>query len=244
MTRISLDHVNVRFPLFAMKAGAHAGAGIGRLVARNKQAEVHALEDISFELNEGDRVALIGRNGAGKTTLLKVLAGIFQPQSGIVKIEGHIGALLSLGYGVRIDATGRRNILLRAMMAGLSRREAEERIDEVADFAELGDFIDLPLRSYSSGMMMRISFAVATAFQPEILLLDETIGTGDAKFIEKSKRRIDTLIRDSGIAVIASHSPDFVTSMCNKAVWLHEGRIARIGDPDETYQHYLASLGD
>lgn len=244
MTQISLDHVNVRFPLFAMKAGAHAGAGIGRLVTRNKQAEVHALEDISFELNEGDRVALIGRNGAGKTTLLKVLAGIFQPQSGFVKIEGHIGALLSLGYGVRIDATGRRNILLRAMMAGLSRREAEERIDEVADFAELGDFIDLPLRSYSSGMMMRISFAVATAFQPEILLLDETIGTGDAKFIEKSKRRIDTLIRDAGIAVIASHSPDFVTSMCNKAVWLHEGRIARIGEPDETYQEYLASLGD
>ncbi|MEN0653325.1 MULTISPECIES: ABC transporter ATP-binding protein [Hyphobacterium] len=244
MTRISLDQVNVRFPLFAMKAGADAGAGIGRLVARNKQAEVHALEDISFELNEGDRVALIGRNGAGKTTLLKVLAGIFQPQSGIVKIEGHIGALLSLGYGVRIDATGRRNILLRAMMAGLSRREAEERVDEIADFAELGDFIDLPLRSYSSGMMMRISFAVATAFQPEILLLDETIGTGDAKFIEKSKRRIDTLIEDAGIAVIASHSPDFVSSMCSKAVWLHEGHIVRIGDPDETYQDYLASLGD
>ena len=129
-------------------------------------------------------------------------------------------------------------------MSGLSRHEAEERIEEVADFAELGDFIDLPLRSYSSGMMMRISFAVATAFQPEILLLDETIGTGDAKFIEKSKRRIDTLIANSGIAVIASHSPDFVTSVCNKAVWLHEGRIARVGEPGETYELYLASLRD
>ena len=244
MTQIILDHVNVRFPLFAKKADVHAGTGIGRLVAGHNQTKVHALEDISLKFGEGDRVALIGRNGAGKTTLLKVLAGIFRPHSGVVKIEGHIGALLSLGYGVRIDATGRRNILLRAMMSGLSRREAEGRIEEVAEFAELGDFIDLPLRSYSSGMMMRISFAVATAFQPEILLLDETIGTGDAKFIVKSKRRIDTLIADSGIAVIASHSPDFVTSMCNKAVWLHEGRIARIGEPRETYELYMASLRD
>jgi ABC-type polysaccharide/polyol phosphate transport system ATPase subunit len=244
MTRIILDHVNVRFPLISIKSGTDAAAGIGRLVAGPGLTQIHALENISLELSEGDRVALIGRNGAGKTTLLKVLAGIFQPQSGTIRVEGNVGALLSLGYGVRIDATGRRNILLRAMMAGLSRREAEERVDEIADFAELGDFIDLPLRSYSSGMMMRISFAVATAFQPEILLLDETIGTGDAKFIEKSKRRIDTLIEDAGIAVIASHSPDFVSSMCNKAVWLHEGRIVRIGDPDETYQDYLASLGD
>lgn len=244
MTRILLDHVNVRFPLIAMKTGSDAGAGIGRLVAGHKQTEVHALEDISLDFQEGDRVALIGRNGAGKTTLLKVLAGIFQPHSGTVKIEGGVGALLSLGYGVRIDATGRRNILLRAMMAGLTRREAEQRIEEIADFAELGDFIDLPLRSYSSGMMMRISFAVATAFQPEILLLDETIGTGDAKFIEKSKRRIDTLIKDAGIAVIASHSPEFVMSLCNKAVWLHEGRVMRIGEPDETYRRYLSSLDE
>jgi lipopolysaccharide transport system ATP-binding protein len=238
MALIQFNQVSVRFPLLSSRAARHAPQGAGRLETKRDRTTVIALDGVTMELSDGDRVALIGRNGAGKTTFLKVAAGIYPPSSGAVIVKGKIGALLALGFGVRIDATGRRNIILRAMMAGLKRVEAEKRVDEIAEFAELGDFIDLPLRSYSSGMLMRLSFAVATSFQPEILLLDETVGAGDAKFIEKAKRRIETLIETAGISVIASHSPDFVMSTCNKAIWMHEGSVREVGEPSEILQLY------
>ncbi|WP_245482638.1 ATP-binding cassette domain-containing protein [Mesorhizobium sp. M7A.F.Ca.ET.027.03.2.1] len=186
---------------------------------------MQALDDVSFELKAGDRLGLVGPNGAGKTTLLKVLYGIYQPSGGTISIAGKVDALFNINIGFRPEATGRRNIVLRGLISGWTATEIEEKMEEIIDFSELGDFIDLPFKAYSQGMAARLAFAAATTLEPEILLMDEWIGAGDASFQEKAKQRMDQLAEKAGIIVLASHDDALIERVCTKKMTLRAGRI-------------------
>lgn len=249
MPYLSARNVSLNYPVFGKPAPtppAAPDAGEAKDVTRHAGAlsvsngpggrVIEALQDISLELKSGDRLALLGRNGSGKSTLLRVLAGVYHPTAGEIVREGRVAPLFTVGLGVRREATGRRNIILRGLMAGLTWKEAAERIDEIAEFSELGPFIDLPVRTYSAGMAMRLSFAMATAFSPEILLLDEWIGAGDESFQKKAAKRMSELVDAAGITVLASHRRNLVKDVCTKAIWLDGGRLRAAGDVVEVYR--------
>ncbi|WP_456077607.1 ABC transporter ATP-binding protein [Hyphobacterium indicum] len=199
---------------------------------------MRALHDITLSIRQGDRVGLIGRNGSGKSTLLRVMAGIYAPDAGAVLIEGQTAGLFEVGLGMRIEATGRRNIILRALMEGDTRDEAEARVDQIADFVELRDFLDLPVRTYSQGMMMRLAFALTTSFGAEIALLDEWIGTGDKNFRKKADARMQEIVANAGIVVLASHNPELVLKHCEQAIWLDQGMIRKSGAVEDIVRAY------
>ncbi|EJN02281.1 ABC transporter ATP-binding protein [Phyllobacterium sp. YR531] len=205
----------------------------GDFVFSRKQPKLRALNDLSFTLEPGDRLGLIGANGAGKSTLLMVLAQIYQPTAGRLTVEGRVDALFNIGLGFRPEATGRRNIVLRGLINGWSSKLIAERMDEIIEFSELGDFIDMPYKSYSQGMAARLAFSIATAVTPEILLLDEWIGAGDTDFQKKAKDRMLNLVEDAGIMVIASHNHSLLKQTCNRILHLEHGRILKLGPVDE-----------
>ena len=241
---IRLDGVSVLFPVY--QAGSrslkkrilfHGSRGnIGR-DARD-QIVVAALRDISLSVAVGDRVALIGSNGAGKTTLLRTMAGIYEPVEGAVRTRGRISPMLDINLGIDVDLNGYDNIRLRAALLGLSTLEIERRLPEIAEFTELGDYLDMPVRTYSAGMMLRLSFAVATCFQPEILLMDESILAGDARFLGKAEARIQSFIQRASVLVLASHSLDLTKRWCNKGLWLDQGRVRMWGPIDDVVEEY------
>ncbi|MEQ8403754.1 MAG: ABC transporter ATP-binding protein [Oceanicaulis sp.] len=246
MPFLSVRNVSLSYPVFGgakPPSEAESGQGSSDLrrhagaltVSRGAGGQsIEALRDISFELKAGDRLGLIGRNGSGKSTLLRVLAGVYSPTKGEVRSQGRVAPLFSVGLGVKHEATGRRNIILRGLMSGLTWKQAAEKIDEVAEFSELGPFLDLPVRTYSTGMAMRLSFAMATAFSPEILLLDEWIGAGDETFQKKAAARMNSLVSNAGITVMASHRRRLIKDVCNKALWLDGGRQCMLGPVVET----------
>ncbi|WP_245433485.1 ATP-binding cassette domain-containing protein [Mesorhizobium sp. WSM4308] len=197
----------------------------GNIAKSGTKQVVQALDGVSFELKAGDRLGLVGPNGAGKTTLLKVLYGIYQPSGGTISIAGKVDALFNIHIGFRPEATGRRNIVLRGLISGWTAAEIEEKMEEIIDFSELGDFIDLPFKAYSQGMAARLAFAAATTLEPEILLMDEWIGAGDASFQEKAKRRMDELAEKAGIIVLASHDDALIQRVCTKKLTLRGGRV-------------------
>lgn len=197
----------------------------GKISGHGNARFVTALDGVSFELKAGDRLALVGPNGAGKTTLLKVLYGIYPPTSGRVEIEGRVDALFNINLGFRPEATGRRNIELRGLINGWSTAEIAERMEEIIAFSELGDFVDLPLKSYSQGMAARLAFSIATSFEPEILLMDEWIGAGDASFQEKARKRMNEMAEKAAIIVLASHNQALLKKLSNKTLELEAGRI-------------------
>jgi ABC-type polysaccharide/polyol phosphate transport system ATPase subunit len=205
-----------------------------------ERLNVKALADIDLEIGDGDRLALIGANGAGKSTLLKVLAKIYQPTSGRVLSCGRISGLLTASIGLNTDATGRENIILLGMYMDLPPRRMHRMIDEIAEFTELGYYLDMPVRTYSSGMLLRLCFAVATSVQPEILLLDEWIAAGDAGFLEKARRRMEGFVSGTSIVVLASHSVDILEQWCNRAILLRHGRIVASGTVREVTDLYQA----
>jgi ABC-type polysaccharide/polyol phosphate transport system ATPase subunit len=188
---------------------------------------VQALDGVSFDLEAGDRLGLVGSNGAGKTTLLKVLYGIYEPTGGSLSIAGRVDALFNINLGFRAEATGRRNIMLRGLINGWSREEIDSRTEDIIAFSELGDFIDMPFKSYSQGMGARLAFSVATTLEPEILLMDEWIGAGDADFQAKAKQRMSELAEKAGIIVLASHQNDLLARTCNKVLELDHGKVKR-----------------
>jgi lipopolysaccharide transport system ATP-binding protein len=242
--RISIAGVSVFFPLYhgssrSLKKTVMAAAS-GRL-GQDKQSRVvvEALRDISFTLRSGDRLGLIGGNGAGKTTLLRTLAGIYEPVMGRVLIRGSLSALLDTSLGMNIDCTGRENIMLRGLYTGLSRTELARLEEDVADFAGLGNFIDLPLRTYSSGMMVRLGFAMATAIRPQILLMDEWFLAGDSEFMEKARKRLEDMVRGAEILVLSSHQTAVVQDWCTRVLWLDQGRIRADGAPEAVLESYL-----
>ena len=229
MVSIKLDNVSLIYKLhekLTLSApDRRLGPTGGRIEGSGRKQFVQALDGVGFELKAGDRLGLVGPNGAGKTTLLKVLYGIYEPSGGSVAIEGKVDALFNINIGFRREATGRRNIILRGLINGWSEAEIEEKMEDIIAFSELGDFIDLPFKAYSQGMAARLAFSVATALDPEILLMDEWIGAGDASFQEKAKRRMDELAEKAGIIVLASHNESLIQSVCTKRLTLKGGRV-------------------
>jgi lipopolysaccharide transport system ATP-binding protein len=244
MARISVRDVAVDFPLYhgssrSLKKTVFAAAA-GRVgTDRQSRMVVQALSGIRFELASGDRLGLIGNNGAGKTTLLRVLAGIYEPVAGAVTIAGSLTALLDPNLGMNPDLTGRENILLRGLYGGLGRSAIRRLEEDVQDFAELGDFLDLPVRLYSSGMMVRLGFALATAIRPQVLLMDEWFLAGDAAFMEKARERLENMVRGAEILVLSSHVAPVIQAWCTRVIWLEQGRIRVDGPAEEVLAQYL-----
>ncbi|MCR4265116.1 ABC transporter ATP-binding protein [Nitratireductor sp. ZSWI3] len=228
---LSLSYV-LREKLTLARRDKRAPTG-GRIEGSGRNQVITALSGINFELEAGDRLGLVGSNGAGKTTLLKVLYGIYPPTSGSIAIQGRVDALFNINLGFRREATGRRNIVLRGLINGWSMQEIEARMEEIIEFSELGEFIDLPFKSYSQGMAARLAFSTATSMQPEILLMDEWIGAGDPRFQEKAKIRLANLAEKAGIVVIASHNHALLKKTCNKILTLDQGTISAFQSESE-----------
>jgi len=200
--------------------------------------KLRGLDDISFVARRGDRIGLIGRNGAGKSTLLRTLAGIYQPSAGSCRARGKISTLFSSALGLSAEATGYENIYLGATLLGLSKAAIEEALPEIVDFCELGDFLDLPIRTYSAGMRTRLGFAIATSIRPDILLIDEVFGTGDRHFRAKAKQRIEQVMAKANVLMLASHSDGVIRSMCSKAIWLEQGSVMAFGAVNDVLEQY------
>jgi lipopolysaccharide transport system ATP-binding protein/teichoic acid transport system ATP-binding protein len=204
--------------------------------------EIKAVRDVSFEVPRGAALGVVGVNGAGKSTLLRTMAGILPPTDGRIEVFGRVNTLLSLGVGFKSELTGRENVVLGGLAAGLSREQMAAKYEEIADFAELGDFMDMPMRTYSSGMYGRLAFSVATSMDPDILLIDEALSTGDARFKEKSFAKMRELCGDSRTIVLVSHGLRSIRELCDEAIWMNEGRIAMRDDADaviDAYKEYL-----
>lgn len=244
MAHIVFDHVCVDFPIYnaknrSLKNTVMQAATGGKVSFGAEGTIIRSLDDVSFTLKDGDRVGLVGHNGAGKSTLLRALSRVYEPTSGYAQIEGEIGSLVDISLGIDAEATGRENIFIRGALLGLRRKEIEKRFDEIVDFSDLGSFVDMPVRTYSSGMHLRLAFAVATIIRPEILLMDEWLSVGDASFNAKAEARLTELVQSSRILVIASHSRDLVEKTCNRALWFEHGRLKMDGTPQEVCKAYF-----
>jgi lipopolysaccharide transport system ATP-binding protein len=241
---IEAHDLSVWFPLYhgssrSLKKMVVAAAS-GRLGRdRQQRVVVQALRDINLTLRSGDRLGLVGPNGAGKTTLLRVLSGIYEPVSGHLSIDGSVNAMLDPTLGMNMELTGRENIALRGLYSGLPREHLPRLEQDVATFAELEDFLDLPVRIYSAGMVVRLGFALATAFSPQILLMDEWFLAGDAAFMEKARHRLEAMVRGAEILVLSSHQADVIRTWCTRVLWLDQGRVVADGPAEEVMDRYL-----
>ena len=232
MAHILAEQVCVEFPIWSpahrsLKNIVMRATTGGRLAREtSNRVVVQALSDLSFELSRGDRVGLVGHNGSGKTTLLRVLSGIYEPVRGRLEVSGRVSSLLDLSLGMDHEGTGLENIVLRGVLMGLPPAAIESKVDEIAEFSELGDYLSMPIRTYSSGMLLRLAFSVATSVSPEILLLDEWLSVGDATFREKAERRLLDMIESSAIMVLASHDESLIRRFCSRMLRLEHGRAA------------------
>jgi ABC-type polysaccharide/polyol phosphate transport system ATPase subunit len=245
VAEIVLDSVVAEFPIYGTQLSLRKqlfGRAVGGLLKRSsetaKRVVVRALDHVSLTLNHGDRVGIIGHNGAGKSTMLRVLAGIYQPSQGSININGRVSPLFNTSPGIDMDDTGYENIVTCGLLLGMTRAEIQRKLPEIEAFTELSDYLALPVRTYSSGMLVRLGFAIATAIDPEILLLDEGLGAGDARFAKRATRRIEALIGRSSIMVLASHSDELIRQMCNRAILLEHGRLAADGPTEDVLQLY------
>ncbi|MCQ8240581.1 ABC transporter ATP-binding protein [Rhizosaccharibacter radicis] len=241
---LRVDELHVTFPLYhgdtrTLRKTLASAASSRFEQDQQKRVVVQALRGISFSLKAGDRLGLVGNNGAGKTTLLRALAGIYEPVRGRVTAHGEINALLDTNLGMNLDLTGRENIGLRGLHAGLTRSRIREIEQDVEAFADLGSFLDMPVRTYSSGMVLRLGFAMATSIRPRILLMDEWFLAGDASFMSKARDRLEELVRQAEILVISTHKPEIVAAWCTHVLWLENGSIRLQGPPDEVLPAYL-----
>ena len=241
---LSLSQVSVSFPIYhgtsrSLKKSLMYRTSGGKIAQdASHRMVVEALHEVSVSLAERDRLGLIGANGAGKTTLLRVMAGVYEPTSGLVTVNGRISSMFDIGIGIDPELNGYENIRLRGLLLQLSRTEIEEKLQEIAEFTELGDYLHMPVRTYSSGMMMRLTFAVSTCFVPEIVLMDEWIVTADLHFMSKAQKRIEEFINKSSIFVLATHNLDQLQQWCTKALWLQNGRTRAFGPVGEIVDAY------
>jgi ABC-2 type transport system ATP-binding protein len=232
----------VDFPIFDAKSRSLKKTVIeavgGNIASEAKVPIIEALRGITLDVHRGDRVGLVGHNGAGKSTLLRLMSGIYEPTRGSAEIRGRVAPVFDLGVGMDPEISGYENILIRGLFLGMTRKQMQDRVDEIAEFTELGDFLSLPLRTYSTGMRIRLALGVVTSIDPEILLLDEGIGAVDAAFLERAKERLGDLVERAGLLVFASHSEEFLRRLCDTAIWLEHGEIRARGDLEDVLARY------
>lgn len=232
----------VDFPIFDAKSRSLKKAVIGvvggNIASDAKVPIIEALRDVTLHLERGARVGLVGHNGAGKSTLLRLMSGIYEPTRGFAEVRGRVAPVFDLGVGMDPEISGLENIIVRGLFLGMTRKQMEQRVDDIAEFTELGDFLRMPLRTYSTGMRVRLALGVVTSIDPEILLLDEGIGAVDAAFLEKSKKRLAELVERAGLLVFASHSDEFLRELCDTAIWMEHGRIRMQGELEEVLRAY------
>jgi lipopolysaccharide transport system ATP-binding protein len=245
MVSIRFDNVSVEFPVFnatgrSITSSILSVATGGRLDSDPQgRVMVRALSGLSFEIREGERVGLVGHNGAGKSTLLRVLSKSYVPTQGQAEITGIVGSLIDISLGINAEATGRENIFIRGALLGKSKTEIQEQFEEIVNFSELGDFIEMPVRTYSSGMHLRLAFAVSTIVRPEILLMDEWLSVGDESFKQKAEQRLSEIVNSTKILVVASHSRELLEASCTRLIWLEHGQVRMDGTVSEVAPVYF-----
>lgn len=250
MPSLDLRDAHVEIPVFSSRSRGLINSVFGYAQREQSRIEsvglrscqVHALRGVSLRIGDGERVGLLGRNGAGKTTLLRVLSGAYEPTQGSIQVHGKVSSLTDLTLGMDMEATGYENIRLRALYLGLSRREALALEQNTVEFTELEGYLDLPVRTYSSGMMLRLAFAISTAVAPDILLMDEMVGAGDAQFLSKAKARLDSLMERASILVLASHNDQIIRDFCTRAICLKDGVVVFDGGVDECLASYRSHV--
>lgn len=241
---ISVNNVGMKFNMSSEKVDDLKDYVIKLLKRQLNYREFWALKEISFDVKKGDRVGIVGLNGAGKSTLLKIISGVLKPTEGQVKISGNVVPLLELGAGFNNQYTGEENIFLYGAMLGYSKAFLKEKYNEIVEFSELGDFINVPVKNYSSGMKSRLGFSIATVVEPDILILDEVLSVGDAKFKKKSIKKVKSMMKNDVTVLFVSHSIDQVLDLCNKAVLLEKGRLVKYGSAKEIADLYKAKIGE
>lgn len=231
MALIEAKNVTIDFPIYgannrSLKTSI-VNMATGGILARDASERVfiRALDNVSFTFREGDRIGLIGHNGSGKSTLLRMIAGIYEPVSGSLLVEGRIASMLSITVGIDMESTGEENIFMRGRVMGIPARKMQKMLDEIVDFSGIGDYLYLPMRTYSTGMVMRLAFAVATSIEADIVLMDEWLSVGDAEFIDKARERLHKVVQGAHIVVLASHDLDLIKSQCNKILRMDHGRL-------------------
>lgn len=245
-SNIKIENLTLNFRLYHDKGQSlkEFFAGLLKHRKKAKYSEFCALKNINLEIAHGDRIGIVGHNGAGKSTLLKAICGIYYATEGAVKVNGRIAPLLEIGAGFNIELSGRENIYLNGAILGYSKDKLKEIEFEIIEFTGLAEFIDTPVKYYSTGMYMRLAFAIATAVHPDILILDELFAGGDAEFIDKALARMHEFIDRSSIMVFVSHQPDLLRRLCNRVIWIDHGSIVADGEPDVVINNYLTnSLG-
>ena len=236
---IELKAVSLKFKLQREKTPSLKEFIIKFLTRKVSYVDFYALKDINLKVKRGESVGIIGRNGAGKTTLLRVIAGIYKPTSGKVTVKGRIMPIIELGAGFDMELTGRENIFLNGLLLGMTRKEIEKKYDEIVEFSGLGEFINSPMRTYSSGMKLRLGFSIATAIDPDIILIDEVFAVGDKEFREKCVRRMREMMKKGATLLFVSHDMDAIKENCERVIWLEEGRIKEEGMVKDTLEGYL-----
>jgi lipopolysaccharide transport system ATP-binding protein len=241
-TSIRFKDVSLGYPMAPLQQRS-IKSDLLRLSGRGRESRidaeyVRALKEVSVEIGDGERVGIIGRNGSGKSSFLRVAAGVYLPQSGQVEVVGQVQALFDIGVGFETHATGRENIVYRGLVMGLMPDQINARVEDIIAFADIGEFIDMPLRSYSAGMGVRLAFAISTFLEGDVLLIDEIFGAGDLAFYTKAKERMLTLVDQAGIVCFASHDLATIRDICNRALWIHGGKIAADGSPADVTREY------
>lgn len=245
MAQIKFENVSIEIPIFnatgrSLTSKLLEVATGGKLDADpNGRVMVRALSNVNLELKDGDRIGLVGHNGAGKSTMLRALSGVYAPTNGMATISGEIGSLIDISLGINPEATGRENVYVRGQLLGLTKKAITEKYDEIVDFAELGDFMEMPVRTYSSGMHLRLAFAVSTVVRPEILLMDEWLSVGDENFKHKAEARLTDMVDATKILALASHSRELINKVCNRVIWLEHGQVKMDGPVEEVLPVYF-----
>lgn len=242
---IILNNASVSFPIFNVKTYSLKNRIIksvmGNITSNNHDKIVHidALKNINLQIKSGERIGVIGGNGSGKSTFLRLCSRIYEPSTGTININGNISSLINVNIGIDPESTGRENIKLRLVMLGYNNDQINELINSIIEFTELNQFIDLPFYTYSTGMQMRLAFATSVFIKPEILIMDEWLATGDKDFQEKAEKKLNSIIENSKILILASHSKDLILKTCTRVIWLENGVIKKDGNTEETIQGYF-----
>ena len=244
MASIELKDVIVDFPIYNANTRSFKNTVLkatigGKVDIYEQNINIRALDGIAFTLKDGDRLGLVGHNGAGKSTLLRLLGKVYIPCAGTARIEGSIGSLIAISLGIDQEATGRENIYIRGSLLGLKKQEIEQKIGQIIELCDLGSFIDLPIRTYSTGMQMRLAFAVSTMIRPDILIMDEWLSVGDESFRSRGESRMVDLVNNAQILIIASHSKELIKNTCNRVIWLEHGKIKMDGTPEDVLTAYF-----